>query len=140
MLATRSYSPPCRTWGFTLIELMITVAVVAILAAVAYPAYQDQVRKSRRGAAQAVLLDIASRQQQIFLDSRAYASNVAGTGATVPTDVSRHYTVTLTAVAGTATAAPTFTAQAAPLGAQAADGCGTMSIDQAGVKSPARCW
>jgi type IV pilus assembly protein PilE len=60
--------------GFTLIELMVTVAIVAILAAVAYPSYQNQVKRGRRAAAQAHLMDIAQRQQEYLLDGRGAAS------------------------------------------------------------------
>ena len=59
--------------GFTLIEVLITVALIAILAAIALPVYQDQVRKSRRSSAQGVLLNVANREQQLFLDSRQLA-------------------------------------------------------------------
>lgn len=130
--------------GFTLIELMITVAVVAILAAIAYPAYQDQIRKSRRSAAQGVLLEVASREQQLFLDSRQYVA-AADTAALAPPSnirvtvqanllASYDFSVVTTAVAN---AVPTFTVTAVPKGAQASDKCGTMTIDQATVKTAA---
>ena len=59
-----------RISGFTLIELMITVAVIAILAAVAYPSYQDHIRRGVRSQGQQFLMDIAQRQEQFFLDQR----------------------------------------------------------------------
>jgi type IV pilus assembly protein PilE len=129
-----------RPRGFTLIELMITVAVVAILAAIAYPSYQEHVRKSRRAAAQGVLMDVASRQQQIFVDSRAYAADLAGTGASVPVNVQAVYAVSVAASAATPTQPPAFVAMATPTGGQAEDRCGTLTINQAGVKTPAGCW
>ena len=129
--------------GFTLIELMITVAVVAILAAIAFPAYQDQIRKSRRSAAQGVLLEVASREQQLFLDSRQYVA--ATDTATLATSNIRvtvqanllgayDFSVATTAVAN---AVPTFTATAVPKSNQALDKCGTMTINQATVKTAA---
>ena len=59
-----------RSRGFTLIELMMAIAIIAILAAIAYPAYQKHLAKGRRAAAQAYLMDIAQREQQYFLDQR----------------------------------------------------------------------
>lgn len=120
--------------GFTLIELMITVAVIGILTAIALPSYNSQMRKSRRADAQSALMNIASRQQQMLLDTRAYSSALT---STVPANVSAHYTVTI--AVGTAVA-PTFTATATPFGDQAADKCGALSVDQTGTKLPANCW
>lgn len=131
----------------TLIELMIAVAVVAILASIAFPAYQDQVRKSRRSAAQATMMEIAQKQQQLFLDRRSYAAaaNVAAIqGAplrvTVESSVSDFYDLSVAAT-NPANAPPTFTVRAVPKGAQASDKCGTMTIDQANAQTPTTgCW
>lgn len=123
--------------GFTLIELMITVAVIGILTAVAYPAYLDQVRKARRAEAQAALLNISARQQQMVLDTRSYAADTTALNVSIPATVQQTYTISLTI--GTATV-PTFTATATPTGTQAADKCGILSITQTGTKSPTTCW
>lgn len=125
--------------GFTLVELMIAVAVVGILAAVALPSYQDQVRKSRRSEAQAVLLNMAGRQQQFLLDTRAYASDATALGVAVPSSVSSAYTITFT-VANSTTAPSTFSLAATPSGGQIKDKCGELTVDQAGIKAPASCW
>ena len=69
--------------GFTLIEVMIVVAVVAILSAIAYPSYQEHVRRSHRSAAQAFMLDVAARQQQRLIDMRSYAPDLATLFASV---------------------------------------------------------
>ena len=126
-----------RQGGFSLIELMIVVAIVAIVAAVAYPAYQDQVRKSRRADAQSLLMDVASRQQQFLLDTRGYAADVGSLNVTQPASVTAHYTVSLAVATSTV---PAFTVTAAPLGGQAADKCGALTLNQAGVKGPTGCW
>jgi type IV pilus assembly protein PilE len=129
--------------GFTLIELMIVVAVVAILAAIAYPAYRDHVRRSHRTAAASFLMDLALRQQQQFLDTRAYADTLEDLRAVVPPEVSDHYDITIDVGTG---AVPSYTISAEPTGAQAEDAtCGTLSIDSDGTKDatgnqPERCW
>ena len=124
--------------GFTLIELMITVAVVAILAAVAFPSYQEHVRKSRRAEAQSFMMAVASRQQQVLVDTRSYAATVSAVGVQVPTNVTQGYTVVLDVPVG----GTTFTLTLTPTSVQSADACGTLGIDQGGTKSPATsgCW
>ena len=130
-----------RTRGFTLIEVMITVAIVAILAAVALPSYREHVRKSRRAEAQAYLMAVASRQQQFLLDTRAYAPNLATVGLAAPANVAAAYDVVVVAVAGPP---PTFTLTATPKAStdQVHERCGTLGIDQSGAKTAAvaTCW
>lgn len=130
---------PRPSKGFTLIELMIAVAIVAILAAVVYPSYQEHVRRSNRAAAQAVLLEAAAKQQQLLMDVRSYAANWAALGVNVPADVARNYTFTATPDAGPP---PGFTVTATPQGSQAEDSCGALAVDETGAKTPItdRCW
>ena len=123
--------------GFTMVELLIVAVVVAILAAVAYPSYTQHIRKAQRADAQAVLMNAAARQQQYLLDTRAYAATLTALNVPVPDAVSARYTVSM--VVGTATV-PSFSVIATPRGTQAADKCGTLSLDQAGVKTPSTCW
>lgn len=66
--------------GFTLIELMIVVAIIAILAGIAYPSYMDQVRKGNRAKAQAFLMDVAQRQQSYLMVHRQYAQSLQQLG------------------------------------------------------------
>ena len=128
-----------RQGGFTLIELIVAVAIIGILATIAYPAYQQQIRKSRRAEAQSFMMAVAARQQQFLLDTRAYAGTVAGIGVPIPAAVSAHYTLTLAAAAGPP---PTYTLTATPSATQSYETCGTLSIDQAGAKtaSTGGCW
>ena len=127
--------------GFTLIELMIAVVILAILGAVAIPSYQSHLAKGRRGAAQAFMMDVASKEKQYLLDARAYLAVTDTTGlntlgASIPSEVSSYYTVTVS----TASAPPTFTVTATPIsgGAQASDGTLTLTSD--GTKSPSGKW
>lgn len=133
--------------GFTLIELMITVAVIGILAAVAYPAYTDYIVRGNRSAAQSFMYAIANKQEQIMLDSRQYAASLAATNLTLPTELSGKYTVTVTS--DMTTTPPSYLITATPQGGQATNDtkCGVMTLNQRGVKteagtanSAADCW
>lgn len=116
--------------GFTLIELMITVAIVAILAAVAYPSYTSHIVKSNRAAAKAQMLDIANRQQQFLLANRAYAASkteLTNSGYNLPTEVSSRYDYSVVA----ASSPPAFTVTFTPLGPQTTDGALTLNSEGA---------
>lgn len=130
---------PFAAKGFTLIELMITVAVLAIIASVAYPSYQAHIRKGHRAKAQALLMDMAMRQSQRLMDVRSYAADTATLGVAVPTEVSNYYTIAINADAGPP---PTYTLRATPKNSQTKDQCGELSLNQAGSKSAAaaNCW
>lgn len=131
-------SRPYIQRGFTLIELMVVVAVVAILSTIAYPSYSEYLQRSRRAEVQSLLQDIALKQQQRLLDVRAYASTLAALNLNVPASVAPHYTVDITL---SASVAPGFTLTATPKGGQKADNCGTLTLDQSGLKTPAsKCW
>lgn len=129
---------PCRAnQGFTLIELMIVTVIVAVLAAVALPSFSNQLAKGRRAAAQAHLMDIAQRQHQYLLDTRAYASTVTALNLTTPTDVASFYTISVADIAATP---PTFTVTAEPKAGTAQASDGTLTINHAGRKTPAGKW
>ena len=80
--------------GFTLIELMVVVAIVGVLTMVAYPAYQAQIIKGNRAAAQTYLLDLAQMQQQLFNDARIYQGSVDGLDVEAPPKATQNYVVT----------------------------------------------
>lgn len=122
--------------GFTLLEVMIALVVVAVLTAIAYPSYQDHVRKGRRAAAQAFLVDAANRQQQYLLDARSYAVGEGAMSAlnlAVPTEVAPFYTISVQP--DVPTVPPTYTLVATPIAgsAQAADY--VLTLDQQGNKT-----
>jgi type IV pilus assembly protein PilE len=127
--------------GFTLVELMIVIAIVALLVGVALPSYRDHIRKSRRAEAQAYLMAIAGRQQQFLVDSRGYAATLATINIPAPANVVAAYDVTLAAVTGPP---PTFLLTAAPKAGtdQTLERCGTLTIDQTGAKTASltSCW
>ena len=135
-----------RQRGFTLIELMIAVAIIGILAAIAYPSYNNYLMKGRRASAQAHLSDIAQRQQQYLLDARAYAPDLAALNLTTPSDVSAYYSPITIVADNTAGAPPSFTVTATPKAgtAQVNDQCGILGIDNTGSKTAstgaAGCW
>jgi type IV pilus assembly protein PilE len=87
-----------RASGFTLIEIMIVIAVVALLAAIGYPSYRDHVARGQRSQGQQILMDIAQRQEQFLLDRRQYNNNPGaapglGITTTLPPGFDRLYTI-----------------------------------------------
>ncbi len=126
-----------RLHGFTLIELMITVAVVAILASVAYPAYTSSLVKSRRAQAQVVLSDIAQRQQQYLLDNRSYTTSTTALNLPVPSDIQAYYSFAIPAASTTPLA---YTATATPVAGTAQAQDGTLTVTSDGQRLPAEKW
>jgi type IV pilus assembly protein PilE len=133
-----------RSRGFTLIELMITVVIVAILASIAFPSYATFMKKSRRGDAETAMMDIAQREQQYLLDTRTYAPNVATLNTTVPTTVTAYYTIqicqTPAPCAAPGGAPPTFVVIATPIAGSAQAGDPVLTIDNTGAKAPTNVW
>ena len=126
-----------RQFGFTLVELMITVAIIALLASIALPSYRNHVIRGKRSAAQAEMMDIASREQQFLLSNRVYANKLAlvTSGYVLPPAVSENYNWDVTIGVG---AVPTFTITLTPTGGQASDGA--LSLDHLGNKTPLDKW
>lgn len=128
--------------GFTLIEVMIVVAIIGILAAIAYPSYQDYVQRTGRADGIAKLMEIMQAQERFFSQNQTYTANLgAGAGglgygvaanAAVASD-ERRYNITAAACGGGITSCVALTADA--VGAQASDTrCGDLTLDSRGTK------
>ncbi len=126
--------------GFSLIELMIAVAVIAILSAIGYPSYMNHVRSAHRSDAKAALLELAQFMERQYSSSGTY---VFPSGVTLPyTTIPKEGGTTYYNLSLTTQTATTFTIQAAPTGSMVNDDCGALSLDQSGTKSPTTddCW
>lgn len=128
---------PRRSRGFTLIELVIVMTIAAVLAAIALPSYQQYMIRSHRSAAQAQMMDLANREQQYFLATRAYAdaTTLTASGYALPSEVAAFYSFTITLQAGPP---PGYIITFTPSGTQASDGA--LTLNSAGVKSPTDKW
>jgi type IV pilus assembly protein PilE len=122
---------------------MVVVAIVAILASITYPFYQNSIREARRAEAQQLLLDTANRQEQFMLDARSYTTNFNSIGinsdgwnCTSTTCTNNFYSVSI-AVNNIATP-PSFLITASAVGLQLSDG--DITINSQGVKTPLDKW
>lgn len=123
------------TKGFTLIEIMIVVAIVAILASIAYASYEDSLNKSRRADGKDALLSRATKQEQWFLQNRSYTNDITDLGESVSTE--GYYALTAAySLNGNACADETcYTLTATPQSGQAGDDqCAELTINNLGQK------
>ncbi|HEY6923959.1 MAG TPA: type IV pilin protein [Steroidobacteraceae bacterium] len=148
---------PVDANGFTLVELLTAMVIVAILMAVAIPSYKAQTQKSRRTEAKTALLDLASREERFNSTNSSYSSTPSNLGysGTWPLKVGSGY-YQITACVNTTTACATdagtgqaFLLTAQPVGAQASDTqCGSFTLDSTGLQkvsgtssgTPSNCW
>jgi len=125
--------------GVSLLELLIVVTIIGIIAAVAYPSYQESVRKSRRAECAGALAGLGNAMERFFTVNSTYLGAAAGganTGAPAifaaacPTDGgAATYNITISAATGS-----TYALQAAPIGPQAGDKCGSLTLSNTGLK------
>ena len=137
--------------GFTLIELIIAVAIVGIIAAIALPSYQASIRKSNRAEAKTELMDVAQRLQRCYT---LYAKFNDTTNCGVYKDLTdankyitrggQYYRITIGVPASgnppETTYRLTATAIKAPQTQDTTDGCNVLTMDHTGAKAPAACW
>lgn len=132
--------PAQRSRGFTLIEMMIVVVILAILAAIALPSYQKYVLRSHRAEGQALLSEAAARQERYFAQNNSYASSAAALNMTSYVASLQYYGLAISNVS-----ASTYTLTATATGSQARDSeCLTLTLDQAGTRgatgTASSCW
>ena len=123
--------------GFTLVELLITIAIVGILAAIALPSYTNYVKKTRRSMAAACLQENAQYLERWYTSKMTY---VDATAQVCATEIQPFYDVAINV-----TGARTYTATATPKGAQAGETCGTLTLDDKGARTASggttsKCW
>ncbi|WP_027857400.1 type IV pilin protein [Marinobacterium jannaschii] len=119
--------------GFSLIELMIAVAILGILVSVAYPSYVDYVRDGRRTDGQAMLMEAASRMERAFYTNRTYSTDLTDAGFSASSGVDSaegSYKISVVAATVACPVASCFVLEATPQGNQAADG--KLRLDSVG--------
>ncbi|MFP8967928.1 type IV pilin protein [Pokkaliibacter sp. CJK22405] len=140
--AVRSPSSMQRVRGFTLIEMMITVAIIGILAAFAYPSYTRYVERSNRVDAQGVMMQASMALQRHYGNAFTYVGADVSNFDQSPLQGNAKYLITYTLSAATP---HEFLITATPQGIQTKDACGTLTIDENGEKTVSKstvddCW
>ncbi|OOG57263.1 type IV pilin protein [Rhodanobacter sp. C03] len=136
-----------RTYGFTLLELMIVVVIIAILATIAIPAYGRYAHRTRRVDAQELLLRIANAQERFYATNNEYgALTDIGYPDPAPSEKGYYLVTSVISADSAGSSAQAFTAVATPVGGQVMDDCNNLSITNTGAKSSSgttnngSCW
>ena len=134
MMFYKTKSFEAKQTGFTLIELMIVVAIIAILASIVYPSYTSHVDSSRRSEGASALLTIASQQERFYTANSIYTSDIEGAwnDATLPAPDNMSQTGLYTITAATANSGATYVLTATPVRTDAQ--CGNLTLTNTGVR------
>lgn len=124
--------------GFSLLEVMVVVLIIGIIAAIAFPSYNEHVRKTRRAAGGACASAVAQQMERFYTANLTYEGAVANT-ASCHNNALNFYDIDVESTPST------YTVSAVPKGPHAGDACGTLSLDQAGVQGAtgtgvSSCW